>query len=110
MHVPCNLHPHISFVAQLTNHSPHGFDAQTKKPSQLFCGPNRETRASGFEAKPGETVATGFEAKPGQTIATGFQGKPGEIIDTDFEAKSGETIDLDSEAKSRNMRSSSPCA
>jgi hypothetical protein len=32
-HVPCRS-PSISFVAQLTNHRLHGFEAQTKKLSR----------------------------------------------------------------------------
>jgi hypothetical protein len=41
-----------------------------KSPNQncRFWGPNRETRATGFEAKPEKTVATYFEVKPEKTV------------------------------------------
>jgi hypothetical protein len=46
--------PSISFVAQPTNRSPLSFDAQTKKPSWWFWGPNHQTGAVGFEAQTGK--------------------------------------------------------
>jgi hypothetical protein len=64
MHVPQYLHHPINFVAQPTNHSPLGFEAQTKKHLRWFWGPNQQTVAIGFVAQTGKPVATGFEAKP----------------------------------------------
>jgi hypothetical protein len=80
MHIPCHRAP-VGFVAQPTNRSLLDFEAQTKKTSRWFLcpnqenvvvilrikspnhnyqfwGPNRETRATGFEAKPKETKTT----------------------------------------------------
>jgi hypothetical protein len=37
-----------------TNVVPLGFEAQTKKPSWWFCGPNHQTIAIGFEAQTGK--------------------------------------------------------
>jgi hypothetical protein len=54
MCVPHHLHPPISFVVQLINHSPLGFEAQTKKLSRWFCGPNHQPAAAGFEAQIGK--------------------------------------------------------
>jgi hypothetical protein len=45
-------------VAQPTNWSPLGFEAQTKKPSRWFWGPNHQTRAGGFEAQTGKPSTT----------------------------------------------------
>jgi hypothetical protein len=81
-----HLDPPIGFVTQPTNHSSLDFEAQTKKQSQWFWGPNHQTVAVGFEAQTRKPEAT------------------------DFKAKLGETIDLGFEAKSRNPRFSSPCA
>jgi hypothetical protein len=86
-------------VAQPTNWIPLGFEAQTKKPSRWFWGPNHQTKAAGFEAKPGETIATGFEAKPAKTVATGFEAKPPKTVATGFEAKPTKTITVGFEAK-----------
>jgi hypothetical protein len=86
MRVPRRLHPPINFVAQPTNHSPHGFGIQTKKPSQWFWAPNHQIIAAGFDSQTRKPVATGFEVKPGETVDLGFEAKP------------------------RNLRSSSPCA
>jgi hypothetical protein len=36
--------------------------------SYRFCGPNRETRPTDFEAKPEKIITTGFVAKPEKTI------------------------------------------
>jgi hypothetical protein len=38
-------------VAQTTNRSLLGFEAQTKKPSRWFWGPNHQTGAADFEAQ-----------------------------------------------------------
>jgi hypothetical protein len=51
-----------------------------------------QTRAAGFEVKPGETVTTNFEAKLEKTIATGFEAKPEKTVTAGFEAKPLETI------------------
>jgi hypothetical protein len=103
-------------VVQPINWSLLDFEAQTKKSSWWFWGPNHQTRAAGFEAKPGETVATSFEAKLEKTVATGFEAKPLETVTTGFEAKSAKTIqvvlrpnysqivDLGFEAQPRNSR------
>jgi hypothetical protein len=76
MHVPHYLHHPINFVAQPTNHSPLGFEAQTKKYLRWFWGPNQQTVAIGFVAQTRKPVATGFEAKPGETANLGFEAKP----------------------------------
>jgi hypothetical protein len=54
----------IGFVEQPTNHSSHGFEAQTKKPSRWFWGHNHQIVPAGFEAQTGKPVATDFDAKP----------------------------------------------
>jgi hypothetical protein len=64
MHVPCHLHAPVTFVAQLANHIPHGFEAQTKKPSWWFHGPNHQTTAVSFVSQMGKSIDLGFEAKP----------------------------------------------
>jgi hypothetical protein len=86
MRVLRRLHPSIDFMTQLTNHSPPGFGAQTKKSSRWFWGSNYQTIATGFEGQIRKPEATGFEVKPGETINLGF------------------------EAKRINPHSSSPCA
>jgi hypothetical protein len=48
----------IGFVAQPTNRSPVGFEAQTKKPSRWFWGPNHQTRVACFEAQTGKASTT----------------------------------------------------
>jgi hypothetical protein len=55
---------------------------RTKSPnrSYRFWGTNRETWATGFEAKMGETVTISFEAKSEKTVATGFEVKPDKVI------------------------------
>jgi hypothetical protein len=60
MHAPRGLHPTIGFVVQPTNHSPHGFEAQTKKLSRWFWGSNCSYRFWGLNW---ETCPSGFEAK-----------------------------------------------
>jgi hypothetical protein len=124
------LHPPISFMVQPTNHNPLAFEAQTKKSSWWFCGPNNQTAAAGFEGQPGkpervvlrpnhknsshwfrgQTVRNRRHQFWVQTVAIGFEAKPGETAATGLEAKPGETIDLGFEAKTRNPCSSSPCA
>jgi hypothetical protein len=55
-----NACPHTIFIrssvlrCKLTNLLPLGFEAQTKKPSQWFCGPNHQTTAADFEAQTGK--------------------------------------------------------
>jgi anaerobic selenocysteine-containing dehydrogenase len=51
---PMSNHPPIRFLAQPTNRSMLGFEAQTKKPTLWFCGPNHQTRAASFEAQTGK--------------------------------------------------------
>jgi hypothetical protein len=104
-------------VAQPTNLSQLGFEAQTKKPSWWFWGPNHQTGAASFEAKPGETVVTSFETKLEKTVATGFEAKPAKTVAGGFEAKPletvrvvlrsnhSQTIDLGCEAQPRNLHS-----
>jgi hypothetical protein len=46
-----HLHSLISFEAQTDKPPPLGFEAQTKKPSQWFWGPNYQTVDLGFEAQ-----------------------------------------------------------
>jgi hypothetical protein len=81
-------------VAQPTNRSSLSFEAQIKKSSRWFGGPNYQTEAAGFEAQTRKPVTTGFETRPGEIVATGFEVKPGEIIVTGFEAKLGETVSI----------------
>jgi hypothetical protein len=92
------IHPPIGFVAQPINRGPLGFEAQTKKPSQWFWGPNHQTVAVDFEAKPGnppqswfwgstKKPTTGFEVKPGETVAADFEAKLEKTVATGFEAK-----------------------
>jgi hypothetical protein len=45
-------------VAQLTNRSPLGFEAKTKKPFWWFWGLNHQTKAAGFEAQTGKPSTT----------------------------------------------------
>jgi hypothetical protein len=100
-------------VAQPTNQSLISFEAQIKKSSRWFWGPNYQTRAVGFEAqtgkpsttlvlrlnqetvdfeiKPEEIVVTSFKTKLEKTIVTGFEAKPAKTI-TGFEAKPPETV------------------
>jgi hypothetical protein len=109
-------------VAQPTNRSALGFEAQTKKPSRWFWGPNHQTAATGFEAqtgksfttlvlrlnqethhhfeiKPGETIATSFEAILEKTVATSFEVKLEKTVVTSFEAKPLETVATGFDAK-----------
>jgi hypothetical protein len=50
--------------------------AKSPNHSYQFWGPNQQTRASGFGAKPQKTVATGFEVKLGETVNPCFEAKP----------------------------------
>jgi hypothetical protein len=50
---PTPSHPPVGFVAQPTNRILLDFEAQTKKPSRWFWGPNYQTVAPSFEAKLG---------------------------------------------------------
>jgi hypothetical protein len=43
-------------ILKPTNWSPLGFEAQTKKPSRWFWGPNHQTRATGFELQIGKLL------------------------------------------------------
>jgi hypothetical protein len=45
-------------VAQPTNRTPLGFEAQTKKPSRWFWGSNQQIGAAGFEAQTGKPSTT----------------------------------------------------
>jgi hypothetical protein len=116
-------------VAQPTNWSLLGFEAQITKPELPVLRPkpgnppppwfwgSTKKPTTGFEAKLGETVATGFEAKPAKTVATGFEVKPLETIAIGFEAKPvktvrvvlrsdySQTVDLGFEAQPRNPHS-----
>jgi hypothetical protein len=67
-------------MAQMTNHSPLDFEAQTKKQPRWFWCPNYQTVAAGFESQTEKPEATGSEVKPGETVATGFEVKPGETV------------------------------
>jgi hypothetical protein len=106
-------------VAQPTNRSLLGFDAQTKKPSRWFWGPNHQTRAAGFDGQTrksfttlvlrlnqgtdhrfwGQTITTSFESKLEKTVATGFEAKPMKSVTAGFEAKPLETVATGFEAK-----------
>jgi hypothetical protein len=70
----------IGFQTQLTRHIPFGFEAQTKKPSRWFWGPNHQTVAAGFEAQTEKPSTTDFEVKPKEIVATDFEAKPEETI------------------------------
>jgi hypothetical protein len=119
---PTPSHPPIDFVTQPTNRSLHGFEAQTKKQSRWFLGPNHQTVAADCKAETGkpstnlvlrlnqETVATSFEVKLKKTVATGFEAKlektipvvlrPNywQIISVVLRPNHWQTIDLDFEA------------
>jgi hypothetical protein len=58
---PCSS---CRFCGTADNHSPLDFEAQTKKPSWWFWGPNHQTTAVGFEAQIGKPDDLGFEAQP----------------------------------------------
>jgi hypothetical protein len=75
MRAPRYLHHPVGFVAQPTNRSLFGFEAQTKKPSWWFWSPNHQTVAADFEAQTKKPVTTDFKAKPSETVATGFEFK-----------------------------------
>jgi hypothetical protein len=89
---PALSHPSVSFVAQPTNHSPLGFQAQNKKLSRWFWGPNHQTVVAGFEAQIRKPEATDFEAKSGETVTTSFETKPEKTVATGFEAKLEKTV------------------
>jgi hypothetical protein len=59
MRVPRH-HPPVSFMAQPTNCSLHGFEAQTKKPSRWFWGPNHQIVATDLRPKPGKPPPSGL--------------------------------------------------
>jgi hypothetical protein len=86
-------------MTQPINHSLLGFEAQTKKSSRWFWGPNHQTVVADFESQTGkpsttvvlrfnqEITATGFEIKLEKTVAIGFEAKPEKTVTTGFEAK-----------------------
>jgi hypothetical protein len=74
------------FVAQPTNRSPLGFEAQTKKPTTSFEAKSGETVAAGFEAKPLKTVATSFEVKPMKTVRVVLRPNHSQTVDLVFKA------------------------
>jgi hypothetical protein len=97
-------------VAQSTNWSPLGFEAQTKNLSRWFWGTNHQIRAVGLSLKPGnppphwfwgsiKKPTTGFEVKLGETVTTSFETKLKKIVATGFEIKAEKTIATDFEAK-----------
>jgi hypothetical protein len=104
------LHPPIDFVAQSTNRSPLGFEAQTKKTSRWFWGPNHQTVPTSFEVQTEKPEATGYDAKPRETVTTSFEAKPGETVPVVFRPNHSQTVDLGFGAQPRNPPSSSPCA
>jgi hypothetical protein len=63
--------PSVGFVAQPTNQSPLGFEAQTKKLSRWFWGPNHQTVATGFESHTG---------KPEPLVLRPNQEKPSPLV------------------------------
>jgi hypothetical protein len=71
-------------VAQPTNRSSYGFEAQTKKSSRWCWYSNYQTIAINFEAQTGKSKATDFKAKQGETVATGFEAKLGETVPMDL--------------------------
>jgi hypothetical protein len=98
MRVLHHLHPHVSFVAQPTNHTHlilrpkpgnrHGdFVGQITKPQLPVLRPKSGNPSKWFWGQPIRTVATGFQPKLGETVAIGFEAKPGETVDIGFEAK-----------------------
>jgi hypothetical protein len=95
---PQTVFIHLSVLRRkLKSLLPLGFEAQTKKPSWWFCGPNHQTTAAYFRPKPGNP-SEWFCGQTTRTVATGFEAKP------------GETINLGFEVEPRNSCSSSPCA
>jgi hypothetical protein len=53
-----------------------GFEAQIKKPSQWFWGPNHQPVAAGFEAQTGKPSTTLVVRLNHETVATDFEAKP----------------------------------
>jgi hypothetical protein len=120
MHVP-RRPPSVGFVVQSINRSPLDFEAQTKKPSRWFWGPNHQTKATSFDAqtrKPSTTLFWGstkkptadFEAKPGETVATSFEAKLEKTVWVVLRPNHSQTVDLGFVAQPRNPPSSSPRA
>jgi hypothetical protein len=91
--------PSIDFVTQPINQSLLGFEAQTKKPSWWFWGPNHQTVAADFEAQTGKPKSTSFEAKPEKTITTDFKAKPEKIVTVVLRPNHWQTIATGFEAK-----------
>jgi hypothetical protein len=92
-------------VAQPTNRSLVGFEAQTKKLTTGFEAKPGETVAISFEVKLKKTVAAGFEAKPVETATTGFESKPVKTVRMVLRPNHSQTVDLSFKAQPRNPRS-----
>jgi hypothetical protein len=117
---PRHLHPPIGFVAQLTNRSPAGFDAQTNKLSWWFWVPNhhivaclvlrhkpinrrgdRKTLHHRFWGQTGWNYHIGFEAKPLINRPNDFEVKPLTNCRPCFEAQSRNSCSSFSRAQCR---------
>jgi hypothetical protein len=102
-------------VAQPTNRSLFGFEAQIKKSSRWFWDWNHQTKAVGFEAQTGKPFTTLvlrlnqetdhrfwgetgrnhrhlFWDETAETVATSFEAKLDKIVAAGFEAKALETV------------------
>jgi hypothetical protein len=84
-------------------------NAKSPNRSYRFWDPNQETRATGFDVKPGETVAIGFEAKPEKTVMILIPNH-WQTVPVVLRLNHWQTVDLGFEAQQRNLHSSSPRA
>jgi hypothetical protein len=82
--------PSIGFVAQPTNRSLLGFEAQTKNRSGDFEAQIIKPELLILRPKLGNPSHLGFEAQP-RNPTTGFEDKPEETVATSFEAKLAKT-------------------
>jgi hypothetical protein len=103
-------------MAQPTNQSLLGFEAQTKKLSHWFWGPNHQTKAVGLRHKPGnppppwfwgstKKFTADFKVKLGETVATSFKAKLAKTVQVVLKSNHSQTIDLGFDAQPRNPRS-----
>jgi hypothetical protein len=107
---PTPSHPPVGFVAQPTNRSLLGFEAQIKKPSRWFWGPNHQTVAVDFEAQTKKPSTTLILRLNQETVATGFETKSEKTVLVVLWPNHWQTVELGFEAQPENMCSLSPRA
>jgi hypothetical protein len=73
---PTPSHPPVGFMAQPINRSLLGFEAQTKKISRWFWGPNHQIVAADFETQTRKPLTTLVLRLNQETVATGLEVKP----------------------------------